>query len=130
MGVSCPTHFRTFIRTFTRTHLLGLTLGDKRTPLPRPEICPQNLFTQQFLVVRGYKKQQRRRGGGGAWNYSSFTKVLFGLISPCITLPWLFQKRLSSCLQFGQIVNIHRHLFEKNKFLFYSPIPTERVERR
>ena len=41
--------------------------------------------------------------------------MLFGLISPCTTVPCLLQKRPSSFLQFGQVVNIHGHLFEEKK---------------
>ena len=58
--------------------------------------------------------------------------MLFGLISPCTTIPCLFQKRLSkdfpktfpSFLQFGQVVNIHVNLFQKIlSDLFQPPIP-------
>ena len=35
--------------------LLDLTFGDKRTPPPRREIYPQNLYAQ-YLAVRGSKK--------------------------------------------------------------------------
>ena len=49
------------------TFFLG-TLGVKRTTPPRPEIYPQNLFTQ-YLVVMGSIKQQKR-----GWDYSHFTK--------------------------------------------------------
>ena len=41
--------------------------------------------------------------------------MLFGLISPCTTVPFLLQKRPSSFLQFRQVVNIHGHLFEEKK---------------
>ena len=55
--------------------LLGLTLGNKRTPAPYPEISPQNLSTQD-LAVRGSKKQQTR-----GWDYSNFTKGKTFLVS-------------------------------------------------
>ena len=55
--------------------LLGLTLGNKRTLAPHPEISPQNLSTQD-LVVRGSKKQQTR-----GWDYSNFTKGETFLVS-------------------------------------------------
>ena len=55
--------------------LLGLTLGNKRTPAPHPEISPQNLSTQD-LAVRGSKKQQTR-----GWDYSNFTKGETFLVS-------------------------------------------------
>ena len=55
--------------------LLGLTLGNKRTPAPYPEISPQNLSTQD-LAVRGSKKQQTR-----GWDYSNFTKGETFLVS-------------------------------------------------
>ena len=66
---------------FTPTHthifpwnpsLLGFTLGDKRTPHPCPEICPNNL-SAQYLVVRISK---RREG-----DYANFTKGETFLVS-------------------------------------------------
>ena len=48
------------------------TLGDKRTPHPCPEICPNNL-SAQYLVVRISK---RREG-----DYANFTKGETFLVS-------------------------------------------------
>ena len=40
---------------------MTLTLGNRRTTPPRPDIYPQNLSTE-YLVVWGSKKQQKRSG--------------------------------------------------------------------
>ena len=81
------------------------------------------LFTQH-LITRGSEKQQRR-----GWDYSKQKEklfqshknyVLFGVISPCITLPCLFQKRPSSFLHFGQVKNIHGTYLKKNFLICFS----------
>ena len=56
--------------------------------------------------------------------------MLFGLISPCTTLPCLFQKRPSSFLHFGQLVNIHGHLFEKKTSWFVLAPYAHRQSRK
>ena len=61
--------------------MVGLTLADKRTTLPRPEIYTQNLSTQ-YLVVWGSKKQQRR-----GWVYSNFTKGETFLVPKKVSAP-------------------------------------------
>ena len=72
MAVSCPLHLFP-----QKPSLLGLTLGDKRAPPPRPGIYPQNyLLSTHLLIVRGSKKQQRR-----GWDYSNFTKGETFLVS-------------------------------------------------
>ena len=58
-----------------KSSFLALTLGDKTTTPPRPEIYPQNLFTQ-YLVAWDFKKQQKR-----GWDYSNFTKAGTFLVS-------------------------------------------------
>ena len=56
MAVSCPPHI------FSRKPLLlGPTLGDKRTPPPRPEIYLQNLSTQH-LAAWGSKNSKGESG--------------------------------------------------------------------
>ena len=62
MAVSCPTYFP------LEAIIFGLTLCDKRTTHPHPEIYPQNLSIK-YLVKWGSKKQQRR-----GWDYSNFRK--------------------------------------------------------
>ena len=49
MTVSCVPHIFPW-----KPQLLGLTFSNKRTPPSRPEIYPQNLYTQ-YLFVRGSK---------------------------------------------------------------------------
>ena len=55
--------------------------------------------------------------------------MLFGVISPCITLPCSFQKRPSSFLQFGQVENIHGHLFEKIVLICFSPLSPQAEQK-
>ena len=116
-----------------KPQLLGFTLGDKRTTPPRPEIYPQNLSPEYFFVWvlktakegMGLFKFHKRKSV-----FQSHKKLLcyLGVISPCTILPPLPKK--TSFLQFGQVENIHGHLFEKKTSdLFQSPIPTGRVGR-
>ena len=48
--------------------------------------------------------------------------MLFGVISPCTILLYPFQKWPSSFFQFGQVENIHGHLFEKIFLICFSPL--------
>ena len=57
------------------SHNSQVTLGDKRTTPPHPEIYPQNLSTQ-YLVIWASKKKQSRE-----WGYSNFTKEETFLVS-------------------------------------------------
>ena len=98
------------LHIFPLNQLLGLTLGGKRAPPP------------------GVLKTQQRRG----CDYSNFTigenfclkkhYLLFGVISPCITLSCPFQKRPSSFLQFYQVGNIHGTYLKKNFLNCFSPL--------
>ena len=54
--------------------MLGLTLGDKRTTRPRPEIYPQNLSIQ-YLVVWGWEKGRGSKEGGGIIQISQKRKL-------------------------------------------------------
>ena len=102
MGVSCPTHFP----------LEVIIIRSYPWWQEDSSLTSWNLSTKFIYIVllscKGFFKTAKE-----GENYSNFTKVLFGLISPCATLPCLFQKRPSSFLQFGQVVNIWGHLFEK-----------------
>ena len=55
--------------------------------------------------------------------------MLFGVISPCTTLPFPFQKRPSSFLQFGQVVKIYGHLFEKTFLICFSHLSPQAEKR-
>ena len=77
------------------------------------------LLSTQHLIVRG---SQNSKGGGGIIQISQKEKLffspiknyaLFGVISPCITLPCPFQKRPSSFLHFGKVENIHDAYLKK-----------------
>ena len=114
------------------SHNSQVTLGDKRTTSPRPEIYPQNLSTQ-YLVIWGSKKQQSR-----GWDYSNFTKEEHFLVSLKLSALWsnltlhhsclpLLKRPLSSSLAKQRI---HMGTYLRNlSVLFQSPAPTSRVER-
>ena len=53
----------------------------------------------------------------------------FGVISPCTILPRPFEKRPSSFLQFGQVENIHGHLFEKIFLICFSPLSPQAEQK-
>ena len=96
-----------------------------------------DLLSTQHLIVRGSKKQQRR--GVGLFKFHKRRKffsliknyVLFGVISPCITLSCSFQKRPSSFLHCGQVENIHgRHGTYLKKTFWFALVPYPYMESR
>ena len=115
-----------------KPQFLGLTLGDNRTTPPCPEIYTQN-FSTQYLVVWGSKKQQRRW-----WDYSNFTKGRNFLVSLKLSAIWcnltfhhscLPLPKKTSFLQFGQVENIGRLLFEKIFLVFFSPLSPQAEQK-
>ena len=64
-------------------------------------------------------------------NFFSLIKnyVLFGVISPSITLPCPFQKRPSSFLHFGQVENIHGTYLKKNFLICFSPLSPQAEQK-
>ena len=48
--------------------------------------------------------------------------MLFGIVSPCTTLPYASQERPFAFLQFGQVENIHGHIIKKNFLISFSPL--------
>ena len=119
MGVSCPTHFP----------LEVIIIRSYPWWQEDSSLTSWNLSTKFIYIVllscKGFFKTAKE-----GENYSNFTKVLFGLISPCTTLPCLSQKRPSSFLQFGQVVNIHGHLFEKKLWFVLVPYPHRQSIKR
>ena len=56
--------------------------------------------------------------------------MLFGVISPCITLPCPFQKGPSFFLHFGQAENIHSTYLKKKNFLIcFSPLSPQAEQK-
>ena len=128
MAVSYPLHI--FPR---KPQLFGLTLDDKRAPLTRPGIYPQNFsIIYTTLNCKGFWKTTKEWVGLFEFhkrrNFFSLIKkyVLLGVIN----LPCPFQKRPSYFLHFCQVENIHGTYLKQLSDLFKSPIPAGRVEKR
>ena len=112
--------------------MLGLTLSDKRTTPPSPEIYPQNLSTH-YLVVWGSKKQQR-----SGWDYSNFTKGGTFLVSLKLSAIWgnltlhhscLPLTKKTSFLQFAQVENLSGHLFAKIFPVCFRPLSPQAEQK-
>ena len=86
-------------------------------------------MSAQYLVAWGSKKQQRK-----GWDYSNFTKREIFLVSLKLGAIWVNLTLHHSCLplpkkfsflQFGQVENIRRHLFEKISLVVFSLLSTQ-----